>query len=129
MCVRVNNFAGDNKFSNPFVESRNVAFLNADSAGRVTDYFFFFKRSGAPRDLHSSPPRRSSDLEDQRDDAPVDEVGMVDAGEGLPQHRPPPQVHRREGGMLARSPLPVVVPADDESAAPGFGPQIGRAHV
>src|SRR2546429_2709891 len=25
-------------------------------------FFFFFKESGAPRDLHSSPPRRSSDL-------------------------------------------------------------------
>src|SRR5437667_10293198 len=61
--------------------------------------------------------------DDQRDDAQVDEIGMVDAGERLRQHCPHPQVHRREGGMLARRPLPVVVPADDESAAPGFGPR------
>src|SRR5207247_551724 len=60
--------------------------------------------------------------EDQRDDAPVDEIGMVDAGERLRQHRPYSQVHRRQGGMLARRPLPVVVPADDKSAAPAFAP-------
>src|SRR5439155_15701684 len=61
--------------------------------------------------------------EDQRNEAPVDEVGMVDAGERRHQHRTYSQVHRRQGGMLARRPLPVVVPADDESAAPGFGPR------
>src|SRR2546429_9443021 len=32
--------------------------------GTVVLYFFFFKGSGAPRDLPSSPTRRSSDLRD-----------------------------------------------------------------
>src|SRR2546429_7513571 len=31
-------------------------------ARSTTSYFFFFKGSAAPRDLPSSPPRRSSDL-------------------------------------------------------------------
>src|SRR2546426_9966994 len=48
-------------------------------------YFFFFKGSGAPRDLPSSPPRRSPDLRRQPKPQLADDLGPhVECGVGVP---------------------------------------------
>src|SRR5256885_9968251 len=39
-------------------------------------FFFFFKESGAPRDLHSSPPRRSSDRLFSQKPGPNEPIGL-----------------------------------------------------
>ena len=59
--------------------------------------------------------RRVGEL--QRQDAEVDQVLAVDAGEGLRDHRLDAQIHRRKRGVLARGALAVVLAAEDEPAA------------
>src|SRR5918998_6893487 len=54
----------------------------------------------------------------QRKYALGDQVPTVDAGEASCYHRFYTQIQRRERGVLAAGALPVVVPADDETAAP-----------
>src|SRR4051812_15858822 len=56
--------------------------------------------------------------EGQRDDPLRDEVAPVDARERLGDHRANAELQRRQGGVLARRALAVVVAADDEAAAP-----------
>ena len=55
--------------------------------------------------------------EDEGDDAEIDEVRLVDPGEGLRNDRLYSEVHRGESGVLAARSLAVVVAADDEAAA------------
>src|SRR5215204_3096893 len=56
--------------------------------------------------------------EEERQDALGDQVPAVDTGEALGDDRAYAEVKRGEGRVLPRGALPVVVPADDETAAP-----------
>ena len=60
----------------------------------------------------------------QRYDAEVDEIGLVDSLDGLGQDHPDAQVHRTQRGMLAAAPLAVTVARDDHTMQPSlFGGQ------
>ena len=56
-------------------------------------------------------------VELERRDAPVDEVGAVDAGEALGEHRADAEVQRREHRRLARGALAVVLAPHDDAHA------------
>ena len=59
--------------------------------------------------------------QDQGQDAEVDQVGLVDAGEGLGQDDAHTEVARGQGRVFAAGALAVVVAAQDEALAGGLG--------
>ena len=61
-------------------------------------------------------PRSAGSSNSSGDDAPVDEVGAVDAREALGDHRAHAEVQRREHRRLARGALAVDLAAHDDAA-------------
>ena len=55
--------------------------------------------------------------EAERKHAVVDEILPVNAGEGLREHEPEPEIARRGGGVLPGRALPVILAADDGVAS------------
>src|SRR5256885_14008393 len=115
------------KKSNIIKNSSRKYLYKVDDANTPAVFFFFFYESGAPRDLHSSPTRRSSDLPRSGRDRPRHRLSHA-AVDGRRRHRAQGRLRRGALALRAVVPPPAPFPSDLHDL-PLLVREIGRAHV